>query len=142
MKIYIVTEGEYSDYHIEGVFLTKEAADKYVKLFCAGKYFYPEVEEYETMDDACPNEACVVECKAEFVHVIGTLARNGVYTTRHIFKASEVPEEYTTVCDWNGNTVFHFFVSENYDGLHNPKLLGKIACDRYAAYKARKEGIA
>ena len=27
--IYIVTDGEYSDYHIEGVFLDKEKAYKY-----------------------------------------------------------------------------------------------------------------
>ena len=29
MKVYIVTEGEYSDYHIVGVFATREAAEKY-----------------------------------------------------------------------------------------------------------------
>lgn len=141
MNIYVVTEGEYSDYHIEGVFLTKEAAEKYMKLHCYGKYDYPEVEEYETMDEHYPDEEMVVECEAEFMHVLGTLIGNSAWITKRTFKASEAPEEYTTVRDWNGDTVFHFFVSENYDGLHNPKLLGKIACDRYAAYKARKEGI-
>lgn len=44
--IYIVTDGEYSDYHIEGVFLDKEKAYKYAELNdCI-------VEEYEPMDDA------------------------------------------------------------------------------------------
>lgn len=44
--IYIVTDGEYSDYHIEGVFLNKEKAYKYAELNdCI-------VEEYEPMDDA------------------------------------------------------------------------------------------
>ena len=43
--IYIVTDGEYSDYHIEGVFLNKEKAYKYAELNdCI-------VEEYEPMDD-------------------------------------------------------------------------------------------
>ena len=44
--IYVVTDGEYSDYHIEGVFLDKEKAYKYAELNdCI-------VEEYEPMDDA------------------------------------------------------------------------------------------
>ena len=30
--IYVVTDGEYSDYHIEGVFLDKEKAYKYAEL--------------------------------------------------------------------------------------------------------------
>lgn len=43
--IYIVTDGEYSDYHIEGVFLDKEKAYKCAELNdCI-------VEEYEPMDD-------------------------------------------------------------------------------------------
>lgn len=43
--IYIVTDGDYSDYNIEGVFLDKEKAYKYAELNdCT-------VEEYEPMDD-------------------------------------------------------------------------------------------
>ena len=42
-KVYIITEGEYSDYHIERVFSTKEKADEFVQ--CHGTDY--RIEEYE-----------------------------------------------------------------------------------------------
>lgn len=42
MKIFIVTDGTYSDYHIEAVFSTKEKASAYCAL-----HGYDYVEEYE-----------------------------------------------------------------------------------------------
>nr|WP_296955237.1 hypothetical protein [uncultured Mediterraneibacter sp.] len=52
MKVYIVTEGEYSDYHIVGVFATREAAEKYCAVH--GNYsVYGDpinIEEYELQD--------------------------------------------------------------------------------------------
>src|SRR5436190_8000413 len=48
MTIYIVTEGTYSDYHIEGAFSSRERADEYVKIREGEKYRYEvSVEEYE-----------------------------------------------------------------------------------------------
>lgn len=41
MTIYIATDGEYSDYHIEAVF----TCEKQAKLYCATHNFY--LEEYE-----------------------------------------------------------------------------------------------
>lgn len=42
MIVYVVTEGSYSDYHIEAVFTDRDQANNYLKL-------YPdcEIEEYE-----------------------------------------------------------------------------------------------
>lgn len=48
-KVYIVTRGEYSDYHIESVFNTKESAEKY----CAVHWIDsepPEIEEWDLED--------------------------------------------------------------------------------------------
>ena len=42
MKVYIVTDGDYSDYHIEAVFTNKEKAETYAALRC-----YDCVEEYD-----------------------------------------------------------------------------------------------
>lgn len=45
-KVYIVTVGEYSDYHIEAVFSNEEKASKYIKV----SKIHPsdvEIEEYE-----------------------------------------------------------------------------------------------
>ena len=48
-KVYVITRGEYSDYHIEKIFSTREAAEKY----CAAdtyKYDEPMIEEYYLED--------------------------------------------------------------------------------------------
>lgn len=47
MKVYIVTEGSYSDYEIKRVFLDEEKAQKY-KDIIGGE---SQVEEYETSDE-------------------------------------------------------------------------------------------
>lgn len=49
MKIYVVTSGEYSDYHIDAVFLDKQKALQY----CAANGICEDVsiEEWETHDD-------------------------------------------------------------------------------------------
>lgn len=46
MKIYVITSGEYSDYHIDAIFLNEEKAEEYIRL-------YPNcvIEEYEPFDD-------------------------------------------------------------------------------------------
>ena len=37
MKIFIVTSGAYSDYHIDAVFSTKENAERYNKIHASGE---------------------------------------------------------------------------------------------------------
>ena len=54
MKIYVVTAGEYSDYHIERIFLDKEKADNFCKYHSGDNIFWEDtmrVTEYETSDD-------------------------------------------------------------------------------------------
>lgn len=50
MKVYIVVAGQYSDYHIERVFLDKEKAERYVELSQNG-YDSPYIKTMETSDD-------------------------------------------------------------------------------------------
>ena len=50
MKVYVVTDGDYSDYHICGVYSTKELAEHGKALF-SGRYGAAGVEEYELDDD-------------------------------------------------------------------------------------------
>jgi hypothetical protein len=49
MKVYVITKGEYSDYHICAVATDPEKADALAK-FCSDKYDSAEVEEYDTED--------------------------------------------------------------------------------------------
>ena len=54
MKVYIVTEGAYSGYHIERVFLDKKKAEEYVKFHSGNLNMIfddMQIEEYETYDD-------------------------------------------------------------------------------------------
>lgn len=52
MKVYVVTEGEYSDYSIVKVFLDKEKAEKFAELYSKGDIFSTvSVEEYEIYDN-------------------------------------------------------------------------------------------
>ena len=51
MKVYIVTRGSYSDYHIEAVFLSKEKAEYYVKYNSGSYYDTPYIEEHDTEDE-------------------------------------------------------------------------------------------
>lgn len=54
MKVYVVTEGEYSDYGIVKVFLDKEKAEKYAELYEKTERFADNVnvEEYTIYDDS------------------------------------------------------------------------------------------
>lgn len=47
MKVYVVTEGDYSDYHIVGVTTDRETAEAYCKI-SKGDWYEPKVEEYDT----------------------------------------------------------------------------------------------
>lgn len=47
MKIYVITEGDYSDYHICAVTEDKEKAYHLKELF-SGRYSYAEIEEWDT----------------------------------------------------------------------------------------------
>lgn len=49
-KVYIVTEGDYSDYHIEACFTTKEKAKEYVKNSKKvenSEWYRPDIEEWD-----------------------------------------------------------------------------------------------
>lgn len=50
MKIYIVTKGDYSDYHIEAVFESKKKAELYVKYHSS--WDEPRIEEWDTDDES------------------------------------------------------------------------------------------
>jgi ketol-acid reductoisomerase len=55
MKIYIVTSGSYSDYHIDEVFTNLEQAQLYCATRNTAKYADYDIEEYDT--DTCKLES-------------------------------------------------------------------------------------
>ena len=80
MKVYVVTQGEYSEYHIVGVTLDREKAERWLELYNSekGKYYYvAEIEEYEAdefgngglyqweVSPGWSNEECVLDTMSE-----------------------------------------------------------------------------
>ena len=76
MKIYVVTDGEYSDYCIEKIFSNKPAAEEYKKW----RNIRNQIEEYEVYDKAF--EECEGE-KVMFIRVQGTVYPEAVVDIRY-----------------------------------------------------------
>jgi len=81
MKVYIVTDGCYSDYHIVAVFLEKEKAELYVKTHDFGQTSIfgsdMNIEEYDTRDDTIEGEVAEMKYVYAFnVDEEGTLSDN------------------------------------------------------------------
>lgn len=75
MKIYIVADGYYSDYHIERVFSNKEAAEEY-------RYWHNienEIEEYEVADTA----SCTAGKRYWYIKVSGIVYPEAVVDLRY-----------------------------------------------------------
>jgi hypothetical protein len=71
MKVYIVTEGSYSEYMIEKVFSNREAAEEYKKWH----NIYNDIEEYELHDEPFTKEDGE---KAMVIRVQGTVYHEAV----------------------------------------------------------------
>ena len=81
MKVYIVTDGCYSDYHIVAVFLEKEKAELYVKTHDFGQTSIfgsdMHIEEYDTQDDTIEGEIAKMKYVYSFeIDEIGRISDN------------------------------------------------------------------
>lgn len=134
MKVYIVTSGEYSDYCIRKVFLDKEKADKCAELAnrIGAAYDDCRVEEYETSDDIF-HEPAYVRC-GYFLYPYSGM--DNAYVDDEFVNADSV------VPDYMDDDTFFFYLREDSRAFESRDILKQVARDRYAAYKAKKEGIA
>lgn len=131
MKVYVVTSGEYSEYHIVGITLDRQVAETFVnsKNEAKGEYgreFY--LEEYETDDFQMIKEGCK-PYKAFF-------CRNG--KGDRWSWADECEGGYQNIgvveADNRGNFEVVVFAKNEDHAL-------KIGAGKVAQYKAQKEGI-
>lgn len=134
--MYVVTAGEYSDYHIVAVFSTKENALKFAeehRNVIEGLTYYEDgIEEYEV--DA-PRVASFVQVDYDPEHDYIDWSVN-VPECDRVTEDSIVYESWFSFLLPISNRVFH-------QGLRNDvrKHLLKIAQDRYAKWKAEQSGI-
>lgn len=121
-KIYIVTEGEYSDYHICAVFSTIKKAKEYVQ--CHGTDY--GIEEYILDED--------VERGVKLWRVAIAIKNNEIIETCPTeYKVEEMTDTCCIKVNWHGEPIIYFYVqSETMD-----KAI-KIASERFAAVKANE----
>lgn len=141
-KAYIVTQGCYSDYHICSVFLDKESAEKYVKLRSergGSRYDELTIEQYDITEYGdIPNHYYIrvmYNPKDDSVKV-GMI--EGATKQRFDGKGDmDIVDVY-----WDGCLSFSIIRDYMVDinNLDKEHIL-KIARDKYAEYKAKREGI-
>ena len=136
MKVYVVTQGTYSDYGLVGIFSTKEKAMEFLEK--QGRWDYDlnssenDIEEYE-LDGLHYNQFVCVKW-----YVGG---RCYFYETE-----GEFPDRYIA-SGWDGKETFEFCLPVDHRAfLHNSyaerqKHCEKIAQDRYAKFKAERAGL-
>ena len=128
MKIYVITKGEYSDYHICDVAIDKERAESLVK-FHSSEYELAEIEEYDT--EATPDEAIKNFEPIWYVHITpsGSISKTRI---SHFSNDPSYDNEYNLFND-NSFNAYIKTKSEEY--------AVKIALDRRAKILAERFGI-
>lgn len=127
MKVYIVTEGEYSSYRIREVFSTLDAAEKYQALH-PDTNFYIETFDVDNVKITCDKfyyGLCVECCKDGHIR--------HVKLTRNIYPVEEC-------CVVNSYYNEYMFPTTKLRTKSYERLV-KIARDKIAEYEAKKEGI-
>ena len=136
MTLYVVTEGEHSDYHIVGIYSTKEKAEK-VKIYHSTLYEWPDIEEWE-MDDI-PED---IEDVREYYHVTYIDRQYGEGQWR-CDRHTKLGKENIEDCPYELVTRFplYFRIDIPCDIVKNEQHAIKIAQDKFAELKAMREGI-
>ena len=125
-SIYVLTEGSYSDYHIVGVYSTKELAEEAQSL-----YEYSQIEEYD-LDNIPEHPPGMI---AWFVRISdGKL--DDIYTRQVSPFDGKIPRE--DEYKYHDGTASYFVYCWAIDEDHAEK----IALDKYYQHQATKFGIA
>lgn len=125
-SIYVLTEGEYSDYHIVGVYSTKELAEEAQTL-----YKYSQIEEYDL--DNIPEHPPGM--KAWFVRINDGKLDDITASQVSPFNQT-IPREGKFEYEYLKTA---YFV---YCWAVDEKHAEKIALDKYYQHQATKSGIA
>ena len=135
MKVYVVTQGEYSDYHICGVAETMEKAQKLVKYF--GRPNYPaDIETYDTNTQRMLDKKwwkIIHKIPKQYGRVSTSVEEYDVYSTNGPCKESN-----TITYDERDNYCCYFAYITAKDNEHALK----IFWDKLAEYIAKQQGIA
>ena len=135
--VYVVTSGEYSDYHIDGVFTDYDKAELYrAILHDKDKYDYcnPQIEEYNT--DEIQVEGKVYRGLL-FREVTGK--RRNVDSIHTFVSTNPIEEKVKTYTNCFGEKIIA--VTTQISKRVNADEAKKIAYDWLAKYKAEGQGL-
>lgn len=123
-KVYVITKGEYSDYHICAVAATKEIAEKLQKIYSEDSWGDAIIEEYD-LNEARDDVKVFYDVTFTNEKVSACFNEYGEKESIHFFKGNKWQSDRLIVC------------VRARDEDHAVK----IAQDRRAEYLAKKEGI-
>lgn len=129
MKIYVITKGDYSDYHICAVTEDKDKAKELKKIF-TDDWREANIEEYETND-----------CQRMLTHKYmykGEVLLDGRVVVRNIEFDYIQPKEIGEVVETPKCKLYTMYTYINANCEEDAL---KIAKDRFAPYLALKKGV-
>ena len=128
-KVYVITKGCYSDYHICAVTLDKEKAERLCKLFDDGGMDEPEIEEWDTeqhVDLLSGRKPYLVSfCKNGDLYSVYEDTWGFEYFKPEIIERPKIDD----------NLLVKLYAEDKESAI-------KIAAEKRAKYLAEKEGIA
>lgn len=135
--IYMVTSGEYSDYHVCGLFTTRELAEHYVKLHTEGREYHSSYDIDEVVLDEISLDMVSKEVKG-----VATLALRDERTSRFALKVGQVEsrdgyEEFEIVSP-EKDTVIRQWASPAYEGFTVISFISKEHAHKVAVEEYQK----
>ena len=151
MKAYIVTAGEYSDYHIHKVFLDKDLAERYVRTlrFAPDSHYSFErdaiLEEYDIENTDQTKDMEI----ANYVYISATFDIDNNLHTCYVEGSDEddkiCEKDPVQIVDINGSILSlggYVKRRQNETAEQLDERCKKIVLDMCYAYKAKSKGVA
>lgn len=131
MKVYVITKGKYSDYHVCGVATDKETAEK-LRVLNTDKWDEANVEEFDTDDGVKDLEKYVPAFLVHYDVEEDTAFADRCHRRRDSLRVISEINSYRGICFEE--------VVEYREGM-TPEKAMKIFFDDLAKYRAEKEGL-
>jgi len=139
MIVYVITQGCYSDYHVCGVAIDRQAANRLRELY-SGQFDDANIEEYDTEKPLSVSErldkgytAYKVDIMDGVIVNVRILDKDDISYSVGYLSASPKFKTYPRFATMNKGWVYCLAKDEEH--------AKKIALDTYAQWKAEKEGI-
>lgn len=132
-KVYAVTRGTYSDYSIEKLFTTREAAEKYCAINHSKYWDNTLIEEWELEDGSN------IQCENVYKAIACSVSDKDSYIIDWVFRYSTSPYKFSAITTAKISYT-KYIIPINRD-VTNADHIRKIIHDTVAQYKAGTMGL-